>query len=77
MEIKEKYGTEKNISSFFSAINEKCGTEEKKHFFCLFCTHCDQTNKSHKMQACATIETPFMGIACEFTIRMDEEKRTW
>ena len=27
------------------------------------------------MQACATIETPFMGIACQFTLCMDEEKK--
>ena len=40
------------------------------------CSHCDQTNKSHKMLAYATMETPFMGIASNFTICM-RRRRKW
>ena len=39
------------------------------------CSHCDQTNKSHKMLAYATMETPFMGIASNFTICMGRRRK--
>ena len=39
------------------------------------CSHCDQTNKSHKMLAYATMETPFMGIASNFTICMRRRRK--